>query len=475
MSGSSQNEVHGRSPEMRRTQHPFSFRPRHHTRTRRVTGVILAVALLSSLSAIAGDAQGTASQRVARAHDSATRSAQSEAALSGLPGGEATGALAAAAIVRPVDVSTLKIDWTRLGLDLDRAKIVDGAYVQTLSTGARVTYTVDPQLQKHIKGVLKRGAVPHGGAAVVEPSTGRVLALVSRSVDAPRMDDVALNPVAPSASVFKIVTAAALMETAGVSPTERVCYHGGRSRLTETNIKGSKRLDNRCGTLSDAVAWSINSLIAKLAYHRLSQEQIEQWAYKFGYGSPIPFELDLESSKVERVDDKLERARMAAGFWHTYLSPLHGALMSAAVLNDGVMMTPMIVEKLETKDGKVIYTRKQRRLRRVMKASTATKLKTMMQRTATVGTARKYFKHRREFPKSVTAGGKTGTLSRKKPSYLGYTWFVGFGEDTKYEGVEVAVASLACNTPTWRIKGPYISSEAIRKYIELERERRKSS
>jgi cell division protein FtsI/penicillin-binding protein 2 len=254
-----------------------------------------------------------------------------------------------------------------------------------------------------------------------------------------------------------------------------VCYHGGRSRLTETNIKGSKRLDNRCGTLSDAVAWSINSLIAKLAYHRLSQEQLEQWAYKFGYGAPIPFELDLASSKVERVDDELERARMAAGFWHTYLSPLHGALMSAAVLNDGVMMAPMIVEKLEAKDGEVIYTRKARTLRRVMKASTATSLKAMMQRTATVGTARKYFKHRREFPKTVRAGGKTGTLSRKKPSYLGYTWFVGFGEDTKHEGVEVAVASLACNTPTWRIKGAFVSSEAIRKYIELERERRKPS
>ncbi len=463
---------------MRRNHRSLFVRLQHHTTKKKqyaVAGAVLSALLLSlSAAALAGD-DDSARGVVAQAHDTATRAAQSEAALSALPGGEATGALAAAAIVSPVDVSRVGIEWSRLGLDLDRAKREGDVLVQTLSTGARVTFTVDPELQKHLKGVFKRGAVPHGGVAVVEPSTGRVIALVSRSVDEPKMPDAAMRPIAPSASVFKIVTAAALMETAGVSPTEKVCYHGGRSRLTETNIKGSSRLDSRCGTLSDAVAWSINSLIAKLAYHRLSQEQLEQWASRFGYGAEIPFELDLRQSKFEHIENKFERARMAAGFWHTYLSPLHGALMSAAVLNDGVMMAPMIVERVESKSGEVVYSRKPRELRRVMKASTASKLKGMMQRTATVGTARKYFKNRREFPNSIVAGGKTGTLSRKKPSYLGYTWFVGFGEDTKHEGVEVAVASVACNTPTWRIKGPYISSEAIRKYVELERQRRKPS
>ncbi len=86
----------------------------------------------------------------------------------------------------------------------------------------------------------------------------------------------------------------------------------------------------------------------------------------------------------------------------------------------------------------------------------------MMKRTTTVGTARKYFRHSKMFPSSkIVTGGKTGTLSRKKPTYLGYTWFVGFGS-SKAKHRDVAVGSLVCNTPLWHIKGSSIAADAIR-------------
>jgi penicillin-binding protein A len=303
---------------------------------------------------------------------------------------------------------------------------------------------------------------------LLDPETGRVLAMISHSQDEDSIPNMARQAVAPSASVFKIITAAALIEGAGIKSDTSVCYHGGRSSLTPTNIKGDKRLDRSCGTLSDALAWSINSIIAKLAYQNLSKDQLVSWAERFGYNQDIPFELKTYKSVAEKLDDPVERARMAAGFWHSTLSPLHGAMIGAAIQNDGVMMQPSIVEKLETRSGKVLHSFKPKVFKRVMQASTAKSLHKMLQRTNSVGTARKYFAQRSEFPRDVIGGGKTGTLSRKTP-YLGYTWYVGFAQDKSVKGSQVAVGGLICNSPIWHIKGPWAASEAVRKLIEVQK------
>ncbi len=362
---------------------------------------------------------------------------------------------------------TVPKDWQAAGLDLSKAVEQDGRLVQFLPSGAKVTFTVQPQVQQHLSKMYDNRKVPHGGVVLLEPDSGRVMALLSHSALEPKMDDMAVIAHAPSASVFKIITAAALVEDKGVNPEGQVCYHGGRSSLSEANIKGDKRLDRSCGTLSDAVAWSINSLIAKLAYQKLSRQDLNAWAKKFGYNETIPFELPVAISKAQIPEEPLERARAAAGFWHTFLSPLHGAMIGAAVLNEGVMMQPTLIERYEAPDGELLYSFKPRVWRRAMSAKTAKTVRAMTDRTATVGTARKYFKQRAEMPKHITAGGKTGTLSRKQPSYLGYTWFVGYAEDTRREGAQIAVAGLTCNTPIWQIKGPYAASEAVRKYMEV--------
>lgn len=380
--------------------------------------------------------------------------------------------LAAAAAVKPVPVGKMPTDWVAAGLDISRAQEVDGKLVQTLPSGAKVTLTIDPKTQRQLEKMYASYKIPYGGVALIEPSTGKVRALVSQNHGEPVIKDVALKPIAPSASVFKVITAAALVEGENISPSQKVCYHGGRSRLTDKNIEGDKRLDNRCGNLSDAVAWSINSLIAKLAYENLDKSELEDWAHRFGYNQKIPFELPVEVSVADISEEPHERARTAAGFWNTKLSPLHGAMISAAYMNDGVMMQPTLIESYENEAGQLTYTFEPRVWRRVMNKQTAVTVRKMMNRTTQVGTARKYFRFRNEFPRDITTGGKTGTLSRKSPSYLGYTWFVGYGEANEKDGPAIAVGGLVCNKPLWHIKGPYAASEAIRIYIESERDQR---
>ena len=454
-------------------------------RRRACLGATVALGMGLSLSALSAAVTPKAQSAVHQAQRSAARNASAQAALNALdpdapplaplelsapPSPEA---LAAGQLVRAEAPGySVPRDWQEAGLDLSRAETVDGKLVQTLRSGARVTFTVRPEVQAHLEKLYAQYKIPYGGLVVLEPQSGRVLAMISQTAEGEEdLGEVARAPIAPSASIFKIVTIAALLEGEGISPDKEVCYHGGIRSLTEKNIEGDSKRDTRCGDLSDAMAWSINSLIAKLAYANLSAEELTSWAERFGYNAPIPFELEVAPSQFETVEDAHERARSAAGFWHSTLSPLHGAMISAAVLHGGVMMRPSIIESVHDPDGVLIKSFEPEEFKRVMKQSTASTLKKMMSRTTEVGTARKYFRHRRDFPDDILTGGKTGTLSRKQPSYLGYTWFVGYGEASEDEELDVAVGGLVCNKPLWHIKGPYAASEAIRVTIESLRER----
>ncbi len=468
---------------------------------RSALGAVLALGMGISLSALAAPATSPQAA-IHNAAASAQRSASATSALEQIPAQTHTDTVAtddaptefaaleptddtapAAALIEAGKVVqqpsqegyTIPSDWEAAGLDLSKAKEVDGKLVQVLDSGAKITFTVIPSVQEKLEKMYAQYKIPYGGLVVLEPETGRVLAMVSQTAsNEKKIGDIARKDIAPSASVFKVVTIAALIEGEGFSPSKEVCYHGGIRSLTKANIEGDPRRDTRCGDLSDAMAWSINSLIAKLAYAHLSKDELKGWAERFAYNQQIPFELDIAPSTFETVSDRHEMARSAAGFWHSTLSPLHGAMISAAVLNDGVMMQPSLIERFEDPSGKTLKEFEAKRFKRVMKKQTARTLKSMMERTTKVGTARKYFRFRKDFPKDINTGGKTGTLSRKSPSYLGYTWFVGFGEDSKNKDIDVAVGGLVCNKPLWHIKGPYAASEGIRLAIESLRTQKKN-
>lgn len=438
--------------------------------------------LAVALTTFSAGADEPPQSAVERAQQSAERAAATEGALRRLdPGGDARArtagqasarAIAAAArAFEPISVQRKPTDWVAAGLDLSKARRVGDRLVQELPDGGKVYLTIEPDAQDHLENIFARYPMPHGGAVLVEPASGRVLAMVSHTRENPSVPGIARKSKAPSASVFKIITAAALIESAGVDPHENVCYHGGRSRLTKRNIDGDPSRDHKCAPLGDALAWSINSIMAKLAHQKLSRQDLQVWAERFGYNTDIPFELPVEMSKADVVEDPYERARMAAGFWHSYMSPLHGALIGAAVANDGIMMRPTLIDEYVDPDGETVYEFQPRVFRRVMAKDTARTLGRLMEKTATKGTARRYFARRAEFPNDITVAGKTGTLSNKDP-YLGFTWFVGFGRDAA--GRSAAVGGLACNTPKWHIKGSYAASEGLRKYFEAATRRAKA-
>jgi len=433
-----------------------------------------------AMTAWAAGAQSEPDRKVREATEAAERAAATETALRKVDrAGGSEGPASATALstigrdFQPEKLSVVPDDWQKAGLDIDKADRIGDRLVQQLPGGLQVELTIDPALQSHLENVLDDYAVPHGSVVLVGPETGRVLAMVNRTDHEPEMPALARHAAAPAASTFKIVTAAALIESAGVDPQSTTCYHGGTRRLTKSNILGSSH-DNKCENLGDALGWSINSIFAKLSYKHFDRNDLRVWAERFGYNTEIPFELPVEQSTAEIVEDPLERARTAAGFWHTYLSPLHGALIGAAVQNGGLMMQPSIIEKVRTADGGVLESFEPTVMRRVMSTETADILGELLETTTQKGTADKYFAHRNAFPNDVRAAGKTGTLSNDDP-YLSFTWFVGFGEHQQVSDRAAAVGGLICNTPKWRIKGPWAASEGLRKYFQVQQRRARAT
>jgi len=337
-------------------------------------------------------------------------------------------------------------------------------FVADLDGGNVATLTIHPGLQEHLEGELERYGVPYASAVAIEPATGRVLAYVSHSSANPDAPDLARDPTPPTASVFKIITAAALVD-AGVGAETSVCYSGGSSRLLARHLEDAES-DNRCGTLAEAVGSSINCVFAKLSDRNLDTATLDRYASAFGFGHALPFDVPTRPSPGEVPDhdsDRLEFARTSAGFWHMHMSPLHGALIASTFANDGRMPRASMIDRVVSSSGDVLLRHEPEIFRPVIGASTAQAVTRMMENTVSRGTGRRTFhdQHGRPFLPDIRIAGKTGTLSGSDP-YRGYTWFVGFAPA---EAPTIAVAALAVNTPLWRIKATYIAREALRYYL----------
>lgn len=357
------------------------------------------------------------------------------------------------------------------GLDLSRRTLEGGVFESPLPDGRRAELTLDPELQTFLEGMLGRYDVPRGAVVALEPATGRLLAYAQHISDSEGFGDgdVVLDASPPTASVFKVITSAALLD-AGVSPDEQVCYHGGGSGLSLDNIVDNARLDRRCVTFTYALGHSTNAVIAKLADRHLDRPTLRRYATAFAFGQGLPFELPTPVSEMDVPTGRLERARTAAGFWHMHMSPLHGALIAATVANDGRMPRAAIVDRVVEADGRVSHRHEPRTYRAVIPRRTARRLARMMETTVASGTARRSFRDPSGHPflPDIRVAGKTGTLSSERP-YRGYTWFVGFAPA---EAPTIAVAALIVNTPRWRIKAAYAAREALRYYLVEEPHRR---
>jgi cell division protein FtsI/penicillin-binding protein 2 len=350
-------------------------------------------------------------------------------------------------------------------LRLDTLMRQGATYVVASTGGGHAELTLDPALQESTEDVLRTFQIPYAGVVVLSVHDGRVLAMVGRSAVDPNLgaEELALRPWAPAASVFKVVSAAALVSEGGLSSHSLTCYHGGVSAILPDNLIDIPRIDRRCDTLGYGLGKSQNAILAKLATRHLTADKLERVGHAFGFESAIPFDVPLEPSHLDVPTDGLEFARAAAGFWHSTLSPMHGALLAAAIANRGIMPAPTLVDRAYDAEGRLLPA-SMARPHSVVDVATAREVGRMMELTTRIGTAKGTFRDklgRRYLP--IEVAGKTGTLSAETDrGYVGYSWFVGYAPA---DHPVIAFAVALGNNPNWRIKATYVARRIVTTYL----------
>jgi peptidoglycan glycosyltransferase len=330
--------------------------------------------------------------------------------------------------------------------------------------GGSVSLTLNPKAQKAAyDGMRALGNNVSGAVVALEPNTGKVLAMVSSpSYDPNRLashdfsavskahaallandlqplNNRAIETVLPPGSTFKLVTAAAALESGKYQPDTMV-PGGARLPLPGSTVSLPNENGRACGagkiTLTRALEVSCNVAFGSVGLD-LGADALRTQAEKFGFGARYFRDLDdsltrQAESRFPSDPDKAQTALSAIGQFDVAASPLQMAMVAAGIADNGTVMKPYLVDEIRSSDLEVVGKTNPEAFGTAVSAATARKLTDMMVAVVDNGTATSA-----QIP-GVRVAGKTGTAQSEK-SRPPYAWFVSFAPA---ENPTVAVAVL---------------------------------
>ncbi len=266
----------------------------------------------------------------------------------------------------------------------------------------------------------------------VEENYGRVQRITADCTPASPLLNRASQGLYPPGSTFKVVTAAAALDSGKYTPTSTFDDPG------YCTVYG-KRVNNfdtsrPFGTVSLATAlqYSVNSVFCNIGL-ALGAKRILKQAKALGFYERPP----LETPESERLpsglyskgslyepkrDRDVDAGRMAFGQERLLVTPLQMAMVAGAIGNDGILMRPYVVEKTVTPNGKARDRTKPTKIRRAMKPATARDVGAMMLSAVASGTGTA------AQISGLEIGGKTGTAETGVQG-SNTTWFIAFAGD----------------------------------------------
>ncbi|WP_405684562.1 penicillin-binding transpeptidase domain-containing protein [Streptomyces sp. NBC_00057] len=323
--------------------------------------------------------------------------------------------------------------------------------------GGNVVTTIKDSMQRAAYDGLggRRGAV-----AAVEPSTGRILALVStpsydpgwlsgtgssvtdawqqlNAAKSQPMLNRAIRQTYPPGSTFKIVTAAAALDADVVTDpddetdTPSPYVLPGTSTTLPNEAEGCEN-----ASLAEAIRVSCNTVMAELGV-RVGLKGMVDAVRKFGFndtGLKIPSGVAKSNFDTEMSDDQL--ALSSIGQFDTTATPLQMAMVASAVANGGDLKYPYLVDRTTTKSGSTVHRNGSHTYHQAMSPRTAVRLRRMMVDVVEQGTGSN------AAIDGVKVGGKTGTAQHGiDNSGRPYAWFISWAQapDSAQPAVAVAV------------------------------------
>ena len=352
--------------------------------------------------------------------------------------------------------------------------------------GGNVELTINPAVQDAAyNGFKALGDGVQGAAVAIEPSTGRILAMVSTpSFDPNEMADHdvtastkayerllkdpaqpllnrAIQTTLPPGSTFKLITSAAAIEDLGMTPDSMVDGHASLKLPQTTHVLHNEN-NIPCGgaqvTLTRALDRSCNVAFAGVGL-KLTDAQLRKQAEKFGFGQT--YLTDLAGQATSRFPTTLSpplRAQSAIGQYEVAATPLQMAMVSAGIANHGVVMRPYVVDRITSSDLDVLDQTSPAKLSTAISPRTAGMLTQMMTSVVDQGTGTPA-----RIP-GVQVAGKTGTAqsTAERPPYA---WFTGFAPADNPK-IAVAVLVESSNTSRDEIAGGALGGPIAKAMME---------
>ena len=301
--------------------------------------------------------------------------------------------------------------------------------------GDSVYTTLDVGLQEVAYQSL---GIYKGAIIVSEPSTGKILAMVSKPDFDPNEIDViwddllqdedssvllnrATQGLYPPGSTFKIVTA---LEYIRENPDTYGQYSyqcGGRFTLGNDVINCYHGTVHGSEDFRKSFAKSCNASFANIGM-QLDRERFGNTLNSLLFNDKLPVAFAYNRSRLVIDADTPDSAIMQAaiGQGTTQITPLHLNMITCAIANNGVLMKPYLVDCVKNHDGNVIKQFNPDTYRRLMSETEAAALNDLMQEVVKSGTGTKLS------GLSYTAAGKTGSAEYNSVKTDSHAWFTGF-------------------------------------------------
>jgi peptidoglycan glycosyltransferase len=314
--------------------------------------------------------------------------------------------------------------------------------------GNDVVTNIEPAAQETALVALQEAGF--GAVVAIEPQSGRVRVMASNppfdpnrvpfeltklnnnDLEAPLFNRATQGQYPPG-STFKVVTAAAGLDSGEITPESTIDAPGV---LDVQGLELHNDFDEDFGPISldTALTNSVNTWFAQLG-QQVGEDTLFEYMDRFGFNSTPAIDLPddqvfksgiYESGKFLGPGDPVDLARIAIGQERLVVTPLQMAEVAAAVANGGRLMKPQIWSRVVDPDGRVVERLDPSEYSQPVSEETAAELATAMEGVVSEGTGTNA-----AIP-GVPVAGKTGTAETPFNDSCGggteenQAWFIGF-------------------------------------------------
>jgi cell division protein FtsI/penicillin-binding protein 2 len=297
--------------------------------------------------------------------------------------------------------------------------------------GMNVVLTIDSAIQSHVESALEEAMAKHSpksiSCVVVRPRTGEILAMANLpTFDPGDMKDVkieamynhAISDAVEPGSTFKIVVVSGAYNDQVVKPTDTFDCEMGKFWYGGYWLHDHDR--QPVLTVEQIITHSSNIGAAKIGI-QMGEKRLYDYVRSYGFGQRTGIPLPAETKGIAHPLSKWSKVSIAQipmgqGI---AVSPLQMTMAMCAIANDGVLMTPMLVSRLEDREGTAVATFNPISVRRVISSQSAKMMVTALKTVVTPeGTgANAALQH-------YSVAGKTGTAQKAEAHGYSNTKFI---------------------------------------------------